>query len=496
MNRERFLLVFAPPPRKARLGELGEEIAPPLGVLYLAGALCSVFPEMDVLVEDGLRYGFDHAWQAIEDAKPDFLGISYYTTAAEGAYQLAKRAKEQFPGVRVVLGGPHATALPEEALASEGVDAVVVGEGEQTIIELTRLWRASKDDWKRAAHKVDGLAWRSDEGFVLNRSRDHITPMDDIPLPARDLVTMSDYRGFYLAKARPETSMVMSRGCPFSCTFCSNKVWKVGRPLVRTRSPQSVAGEMEVLKREFSIKEVFDHADEFNSNVGSAMEISRELIRRDLGLTWKTQVRASPSSVELVELMAKAGCWYVHLGIESGNERTLKGIGKRVTLEQVRNACKVLKEHGIKVHGLFMLFNVWEENGKLQFEGLEETRQTLDFAESLAADRLVDYMGWSITTPYPGSKLYEIALRHNLIKPQLRANWTKWLLDETFVMQLPGISDHDMARAKTKGSVLRAKLMLRSGNLNSRDLAYIGKKGLKLLANEIKALSRTSHRFP
>jgi radical SAM superfamily enzyme YgiQ (UPF0313 family) len=487
-SRRRFLLVFAPPPKKARFAELGEQIAPPLGVLYLAAALRDSLPQMEVHVYDGLRYGFEETEAAIETIKPDYLGISYYTTAAEGAYQLAAYAKELFPSVRTVLGGPHATALPEEALKQPGVDCVVVGEGEETVVALTRLWDQTGIHWKDQLEKIDGVAWRSNGSIVINRPRRYITPLDAINPPARDLIRLGDYRGFYLAKARPETSMVMSRGCPYSCTFCSNRVWKISTPLVRTRSPASIADEMEHLRDGFGMKEVFDHADEFNANVAAAMQICGELIKRDVGLSWKTQVRATPLPEELVARMAEAGCWYVHLGIESGNEETLRGIGKSVTLDQVRTACRVLKNQGIKVHGLFMLYNVWEEEGQLRYEGVSETAQTLEFAESLASEKLLDYMGWSVTTPYPGSKLYDIAVRHHLIKPDLNQNWTKWLLDETFVMQLPGVSDYDMARAKSRGSVLRAKLMLRSGNVNLSDLGYIARKGLKLVGNELKAI--------
>lgn len=461
-------------------------MAPPLGVLYLAAALRAAHPDMEVEVIDGLREGFDEAWRRIEEFRPDYLGLSYYTTAAEGAYDLARRAKEAFPGIRVAAGGPHATALPDEALATGCIDAVARGEGERTIVELVEAWTLGAP-WETVAPRIDGIAWRANGASVHNPPRAHIASLDSIELPARDLVDMRRYRGFYLAKRRPETSMVMSRGCPFSCTFCSNMVWNLGRPRVRTRSPGSVAEEFEVLSRDFGIREVFDHADEFNADVRAATAICQTLGARRLGMTWKTQVRAHPLPPELAEAMVRAGCWYVHLGIESGNERTLEGIGKHITCEQVRSACAVLKAHGIKVHGLFMLFNVWEEEGRLAFEGAEETRRTLEFAQSLAAEKLLDYMGWSITTPYPGSRLYDIAVRHGLIKPELRGAWGKWLTDDAFVMQLPGVSDSDMAHAKSRGSLLRASLMLRSGHLNPGDLAYVAKKGLKLVINEVKA---------
>lgn len=481
----RFLLVFAPPLVRPKLGELGEEIAPPLGVLYLAAALREAFPGMEVGVVDGLTEGFERTWGLVQDFRPDFLGISFYTTAARGAYELARRAKGAFPGVRVVVGGPHATALPEEALSQGCVDVVVRGEGEATLVELTHAW-LSGAPWETVAPKVAGIAWAGGGKVWINPARPHV-PVETLPLPARDLIPMKRYKGFYLSKQRPETSAVLSRGCPFWCTFCSNAVWKLAGPAVRVRTAQSVVAEFEHLSQAFGIREVFDHADEFNANPHRALEIAQALRERRLGMTWKTQVRAFPLPPQLVKAMAEAGCWYVHLGIESGNERTLRGIGKGVTLAQVEEACRVLKDHGIKVHGLFMLFNVWEEGGQLVFEGVEETLRTLEFADKLASAKLLDYMGWSVTTPYPGSRLYEIASRNHLIKPHLRDAWEKWLVEDSFVMSLPGVTDRDMARAKTKGSVLRAKLMLRSGHVNTADLGYIVRKGLKLVVNEVRS---------
>ncbi len=481
----RVLLLFAPPVRVPHLGELGEDIAPPLGVLYLAAALRRAFPTLKVEVVDGVREGFDAAWAMVQDFKPDLLGLSFYTTAAEGAYEIARRAKAHFPHVLVVAGGPHATALPEEALFSGGIDLVVRGEGEATLVELVEAW-LSHAPWDTLTPRIKGIAWRAGEEVRLNAPREPVD-VDSLPFPARDAIRMNRYRGFYLAKQRPETSVVLSRGCPFSCTFCSNMVWKLAGSKVRTRSPQSVVAEFEHLASTFGIREVFDHADEFNARVETAMAIAKAIEERKLGLTWKTQVRAHPLPPSLVAAMARAGCWYVHLGIESGNDRTLRGIGKGVTREQVHTACRVLKDHGIKVHGLFMLFNVWEEEGRLAFEGVEETERTLEFAESLASERLLDYIGWSITTPYPGSRLFDIACRHALVKPTLRGAWAKWLTEDAFVMTLPGVSDADMARAKTRGSLLRAKLLLRSGHINPAELGYILKKGIKLVANEVRA---------
>ena len=483
-------LVFAPPERAASLGELGETLSPPLGVLYLAGYLRAHCRDLDIRVIDGTRKGYGGTVEGVRAHGPDILGVSAYTLTATGAYRLIDEIKQEHPETIVIVGGPHATALPEDVLGRSRADAVALGEGERTLTEFVQA--VSKggglDGVDLAA--IDGLAYRRNGTIVRTRPRALIEDLDSIPLPARDLIDLNDYDGFYLTKQRPETIMIFSRGCPYDCTFCSNVIWRhpqTGRPRVRLRSPKNVVDEMEHLKVDFGVREVFDQSDEFNANLRSARGICQEMISRGLGMTWKTQVRCHPLPRDLVRLMRRAGCWYTHLGIESGNPEALRGIRKRITIEQVEDACRTLGREGIKRHGLFMLYNVWEENGRLCFEDTEMTGKTLAFASSLVKRRLIDYLGWSITEPYPGSPLYDIARRHNLIKPELRTDWGAWLRADSFVMRLPGVSEKDAARLKTEGGKVRALCMLRSGGLNLKTTGYVAKKVFKLVQHEWRA---------
>jgi radical SAM superfamily enzyme YgiQ (UPF0313 family) len=203
-------------------------------------------------------------------------------------------------------------------------------------------------------------------------------------------------------------------------------------------------------------------------------------------IPWKTQLRVWPIDDELAALMAESGCWYVHLGIESASQRTLDGVRKKITIEQAVEACRILKRHKIKILGLFMLFNIWEKDGIPVFEDINDSKATLDFAGKLIRKGLIDYMGWSITMPYPGSPLYDIALRHNLIKNGLVGNWDSWLREEFSVINLPGVTDRDIARLKTRGSLLRGLAMIRSGGFGFRDAGYILKKVFRIFANEFK----------
>lgn len=478
-------LVFAPPQHLPKYGELGENITPPLGILYLGSYLRQQIPSVELDLVDGLKNGYQGTLERIKSVIPDVLGISFYTPVALSAYQLANEVKEALPNTLVVAGGPHATALPQEVLERSKTDVVVVGEGEQTFCELVKTV-AEKGRAPSALAQIDGLVLRNNGRFIRTKKRKFIRNINDIPFPARDLINLTEYSGWYVHKTLPETKMFFSRGCPYHCTFCDAVIWKSSKPWVRLRTPENIVDEIELLMSEFGIREIMDDSDEFNNSEAHAIAICEEIKKRNLNIPWKTQLRAWPLSDRLVKAMAEAGCWYVHLGIESGNQETLDGIKKQITITQVVEACRLLKKHNIQILGLFMLFNVWEENGELRYEDISKTKNTFSFIESLIHEKLLDYIGWSITTPYPGSQLYDIALRHNLIKPELHGCWDAWLRDDAYIMKLPGVDEREMIRLKTSGQMLRAKLIIKSRRFGLKNMPFFAQKGLKLLKDETR----------
>lgn len=481
-------LVFAPPEKMPKLGELSEGRIPPLGIMYLASYLRSKVEGVELNLTDGLMIGFERTLQEIEDFQPDILGVSAYTACALGAFELINRVKKRFPSIFIVTGGPHVTALPEEALERSKVDVVVLGEGEVTFHELVNLYRNGVHARAIDLQKVDGVAFTEDHHIHRTSPRQHINDLDSIPFPAYDLIDLRKYKGWYLNKEAKEAAVLFTRGCPFSCTFCSNIVWKIVKPHVRMRSAKNIVDEIEYLYQQYGIREIFDCSDEFNINVKHALAICEEMKERRIDIVWKASVRAYPLTEELVKAMADTRCWYVLLGIESGNQDTINGIKKRITLEQVEEACWLFHKHGIKVMGLFMLFNVWEENDELRYEGIEAVKKTFRYIKYLLNKGLLDYIGWSVTVPYPGSKLYDIAMRHNLIKEEYLGNWDKWLTGDSFIMQLPGVKKKDQVRMKTLGSITRARLIIRNHEFKPEALILMIKKSIKILRNEAQLL--------
>lgn len=475
-------LLSAPSLRKARLAELSEGIYPPLGILHIASSIRQEFPEIKLKVSDGLLLGYERTLQEIKSFAPDILFVSFCTPEATGAYQLVNTLKESHPKLLVVIGGVHPTALPLEVMEKTQADIVVLGEGEKTSREIVKYFLN-----KTEINNINGVYYRENGTLFKTQPPTFIQNLDIIPFPARDLIDLHQYKGWFICQQTPEINVIWSRGCPFNCTFCSNPVWRTASPLLRLRSPENIVKEMEELYKNFGIREVFDHSDEFNNNIAHAKEICNLIIERRLRISWKVQLRAYPLPEELVKLMRRAGCWYVQLGIESGNEKTLRGIGKKINLQQVVEACRLLKKYGIKVFGLFMLFNVWEDENKLYFEDIEMTKKTLEFAERLVNGKLLNWISWMITTPYPGSLLYEIALKYNLIKEELIGRWENWLREDSFILSLPKIALKDQVKLYSLGSLLRAKCYLRSGGFGFKDIGFMLKKTFKVFQLEINS---------
>jgi radical SAM superfamily enzyme YgiQ (UPF0313 family) len=188
----------------------------------------------------------------------------------------------------------------------------------------------------------------------------------------------------------------------------------------------------------------------------------------------KCQLRAKPVDDELARLMKEAGVWYVHLGIESGNEETLSGIKKRVTLNDVEKCCEILQEHQIRIWGLFMYFNIWERDGELFYEDYDMSMKTFEYAKNLYKRKLINFFGGSITTPVPGSELWDIAIRYDLIKEECVGNYDLWFYkrDLRLVSKLPGLPESDVFKLHQKTYKFTIRSFLREKVLTFHNIAY------------------------
>lgn len=469
-------LIFAPTTFPLHHGDLGKGIDPPLGILYIASYLRKFGPQgVSIKITDGLVEGYEKTLQEVIHENADIIGISAVTPNILGAYKLSNDIKKRLPSAKVILGGPHPTALPEEAFLRSNVDAVVVGEGEVTFTELVSFYHPdTKEKNSSDLSAIDGLCILLNDKPFRTGPRNFINDINSIPFPARDLIDMKKYSGYPIFKESPTTALLTSRGCPFNCTFCSNNVWRSPYSKFRIRSPKNIADEIEELIKLYGFKEFFDYSDEFNTNIKHTKEILKEIIKRKLSIHLKCQLRAKPIDDELAQLMKEAGVWYVHLGIESGNKETLQGIRKGISLEDVEQCCNILKKYNIKIWGLFMYFNVWERDGKVFYEDYEKSLNTFTYAKTMYKKGLIDYFGGSITTPVPGSELWDIAIRHALIKDECAGNWDMWYYkrDLRLVSRFPDVSEASIFKLHQMTVKYTIRSLLFGGLINLKNLRF------------------------
>lgn len=436
---------------------------PNLGILYLLAYV-------QAKLEGGCTLSYLESFcdlnghiESVKSFAPDVYGISFTSKTAKLAYKTINAVKEAFPGILVIAGGAHATALPEEVLRESKADACVVGEGEQTFYEIVDACSRGTIDFSA----IDGVAYR--ESLEIRRSspRKFIEKLDDIPFPAREFVDFARYHGNHLRKQQVEASVLVSRGCPLDCSFCANPVWKSAKPWLRYRSIENILQELDELYKA-GVREVYFSSDEVNFEEKWAISLFEAITARGYeDLFFQCNMRVDKVSEKLTQVMKQAGVWLVHVGMESGNNRVLKGIGKRITVDQIRNATRLLSSAGIKVFAFMMLYNAWEENGELGFESSEEVDNSIRFCMELYRLKYINYMSWQFCTPMPGSRLYNVALKNNIFRDDPSVIMEKF--DEHYVgINLPGISIQEMKWKNKKGIIIKDWYLLRSGAVNWR----------------------------
>lgn len=355
--------------------------------------------------------------------QPEIIGITASTPMIYDAYEVARAAKEVCPNSAVVLGGPHPTFLPIETLQEcPSADIVCIGEGEETIVELAEAIRRKID-----LSKVRGIAFRTEDGrIVKTESRPLIKDLDSLPFPAWHLLPMDKYT--VLGKKAIVCHIISSRGCPFRCIFCSSS--KVFGKKYRARSAKNVVDEIEFLVSEYNPESIEFSDDEFTLDQKRTEEICDELKKRGIDIPWACGSRVDTVSKSLLMKMREAGCSFIYYGIESASQRILNFIKKGITIEQIKKAVEATKEAGIKIMGSFMI--------GFPDETREEIKSTLSFPKKLK----VDYVQFTIATPYPGTELYEMAKRENLL---LTEDWSQYTTLKP-VMALKDISAKELQR--------------------------------------------------
>lgn len=420
------ILLVSPPFQRLR-GMLSNEL--PLGLLYLSAVLKKNGFETKVLnLEEGSLYedlqaGYERAfksyqkymenrenyshpaWKEFGDFlggyKPDIIGFSVMTPSYPLALIMASFAK-QYSDALVVFGGPHPTLCPEDVAQSPYVDAVVVGEGEIAFLELVKGFRSMDKGFLRLTPSV---VFREDGKIVANPLQPLIKNLDELPYPD------------YTSLVRPEKAdlidrlgVMVSRGCPYRCAFCvDNLIW---RKQSRFRLSVNVLEEIMFLSKNYNLRTLFFQQDSFLNRKDLAKSVALGIKNAGLDISWWCAARADQIDEDLLKVSKESGLTTVILGIESGSQRILDLMNKRITLSQIERAVTILKKNGITTSAFFMIGVPDEDEADI--------KKTMSFMEKLP----LDFISLSVFTPLPGSVLFTRCIESGLITKDIE--WSKF----------------------------------------------------------------------
>jgi len=404
------------PPSKFLLKEKLGIIAIPLGLAYLASPLEKDGHTVKIVDSPSLGYEFDDVKEEIKKFAPEVVGITATTSNIYNAYNVAQLAKGIDPRIKVIIGGPHVTFTAKQTLTEcPFIDIVVRGEGEVTFRELVNKLQFFGEDFS-LLKQIKGITFKIKDTIIETEDRPFIKNLDEIPFPAYHLLPMERYK----VRNKRFGNIITSRGCPFSCIFCSSsqlfgKIW-------RARSPENVIKEIKLLKEKYNVTEIEFLDDTFTLNRKRAEKICDLLIKEKLKISWACSSRVDTIDKGLIEKLKMAGCHTIYVGVESGSQEILNIINKGITLSQAEKTINLIKKVKLNSFASFII--------GIPGETVKTIKSTINFAKKLSPS----FVQFTICTPYPGTKLFEMAKEKGWL---LTKDWSKYtILDQ--VMKLPG----------------------------------------------------------
>jgi radical SAM superfamily enzyme YgiQ (UPF0313 family) len=376
---------------------------PPMGLAYLAAVLEREGYPVKIIDAQALRLNSSELRAQLEKERPDIIGATAVTPTIYDAMNAIKIGKKACPEAFTILGGPHATFLPIRTLREcSQLDAVCIGEGEETMLDLTRALERNGN-----LANVRGIAYRKGKKVAKNLPRPLISDLDSLPFPARHLLPMDKYT--VLGNPYRTAVLLSSRGCPFNCVFCSSS--RIFGKKFRARSAKNTVDEMEHIVEKYKIHQMEFADDTFTLIKKRVEDICYEIVKRGLDVTWACSSRADTVTKDLLIKMRKAGCSLIFYGIESASQRVLNLMNKGEKLRQIVKAIRWTKEAGIEAYGSFILGFPGESRAELE--------ATIKFAKKIG----IDFAEFSTITAFPGSPLYETAKKENAL---LTEDWSQY----------------------------------------------------------------------
>lgn len=382
-------IVLISPPVKLSSWEatLGSRL-PPLGLLSLASYLKRQNISVSILDATNININYQGILAYLKKSSPNFVGISSTTPMISYAHDLAKAVKSSFPGILVIIGGPHISALPEDTLRRySAFDVGVIGEGEETLLDIIQNNGASR--------VIPGIIFRDGEKIIKTPYREYIKNLDILPFPAYNL--LDKFPDYYKPTPNnylklPIIPIVTSRGCPFKCTFCTQSVFG---SRYRSHSIEYLISHLEYLKRIYDVREVCFYDDLFLLDESKLYKFLEAKDRKQLDFSWSCEGRVGQFSQEMLRDMRKGECWQISYGVESGSQTMLDYFNKNIKVSQIKETFEQTKRAGIMTRAYLIV------------GAPPEDKSTLNETKRMISNVKPDEIHISFFTPFPGSKSYE-----------------------------------------------------------------------------------------
>ena len=404
-------LLLVRPPDPLQHASLLSHTAP-MNLAYLASYARASGARVAIVDYETDPFNADAFARLLRETRPEVLGVSCVTPTIAGGARLCEIAKAVDRRIITVVGGPHANALPEQTLEEfPAFDCLVQGEGEVTLGELCR--RVSEGD---ADRRIPGLVHRAGSGIDRNPERGLLPDIDVLPFPARDLIVRGSRpghstRGF--SNKIASTELYTSRGCPFGCSFCA--IQATFGTTVRFRAPSFIEEEVSAMVRDHRIGHLVIADDTFTLQRDRAFAICDILGRSGIA-SWNCDTRATSVSKDLLRAMRESGCRKVAFGVESGSQRILDAIGKKITVDQVRQAVSWAHDAGIRhIEGNFIIGS-----------DPSETEHDISLTRKLIRELPWTFVSVSVIVPYPGTPVHLRMTELGLIPPGI--GWEEYVM--------------------------------------------------------------------
>jgi len=396
-----------------------EILFPALGLYYLQEYVRNHNKNISIEILQHSHLSFEESIDIVLQKDAAVVGITCYTDRRVNVFRYCKELKKKRVDIKLILGGPHASALAKQILQNyEFIDFIVIGEGELTFSELLEYLSNNNEDYS----KINGIAYRDNQNKItLTPPRQPIENLDNLPYPKFDVIPKNMFKFTHydnrikLNGSQPSAlktmSIITSRGCPFKCTYCSTTAFW-GRK-VRYRSAENVVEEIEYLYSKHSVEFINIIDDAFTINRQRVIDICNLLISKKIKVYWICETNVKTIDLELLKIMKSAGCFAINYGVESGAPAILTNIKKNITLKEIENAIIAGKNAGMLADIFLMVGNPGEN------------KKTINQTINLLKRCQPSSGGWGILTIFPATEIYEDCLKNNYISEDY------WLSDKS-----------------------------------------------------------------